>query len=147
MCSTLSLGPSPLAEGPAQNSYAQHQSATTRHALRCRSHTPDEYDLHKDWSASMAVDMDCCATPDIVFMFAVGGHVLALCGTSLSDLNDATRSRASARCCGVTVTCLCALGTLLVKSEAIVMSTPLQPESTVSQFTSCCSLKGTQMGR
>ena len=142
MCSTLPLGPSPLAEGPAQNFKAQRQGT-----LFGADHTPDEYDLHKEWSASMAVDMDCCATPDIVFMLAVGGHVLALCDTSLSDLNDATRSRASVRCCDVTVTCLCAHGTLLVKSEAIVMSTPLQPESTVSQFTSCCSLKGTQMGR
>ena len=36
---TPPLGPSPLAEGLAQNSYAQLQSATTRHPLRCRPNT------------------------------------------------------------------------------------------------------------
>ena len=37
---------------------------------------------------------------------------------------------------------VCPHGVSLCRAESLSMSSPLQPESTVSQFTSCCSLEG-----
>ena len=82
--------------------------------------TPDKYDLNKDWDASMAVDMDCCATFDIKMLLAVGGHVHVSRDTFLSDAHCSTRNLAGGLCCGVTATGLCDIGTLLVGSEAVI---------------------------
>ena len=49
--------PSPLAKTLMRNFKAQR-----RGTLFGAEHTPDEYDLNKDWPASMVVDRCCCAT-------------------------------------------------------------------------------------
>ena len=62
--------------------------------------------------------------------------------TSLSELNVAIRSLASALGCETTVTVigLCAHGVLYGETNPLFVISPLQAESTVIQSTSCCSL-------
>ena len=70
------------------------------------------------------------------------GHVFVSRGTSLDNVQGATRILESALCCGVTVTGLRAHGVFFfTKTKALSMSSPSQPGSTVSLSTSCCSLK------
>ena len=63
--------------------------------------------------------------------------------TSLSELNVAIRSLASALGCETTVIVigLSAHGVLYGETNPLFVISPLQAESTVIQSTSCCSLK------
>ena len=71
-----------------------------------------------------------------------GGHVLVSRDTSRDNVYGVTRILGSALCCDATVTGFLAHGVLLAKTKAFSMSSPSQPGSTVSLFTSCCTLKG-----
>ena len=113
--------------------------------LKARTTTQsDVYAGNGRWSASMAVDAGCCVTANIRACSLSVGTFLFPSDIS-DDVHSTTRILASALTTGVTAAGLRARGTLLDESKPLSMNTPLQPESTVTQSTSCCSHKGEKL--